>query len=58
MRVAAVSVLITEPVLTPFGVCVESVAEEFVLVPSDVLLQLANAAMHAMQKKYFFMLDF
>jgi hypothetical protein len=55
-RVAPVSVLITEPLLMPFGVCVESVAAEFVLL--DVLLQLANAAMHAMQKKYFFIPDF
>jgi hypothetical protein len=59
MRVAAVSVLITEPLLMPFGVCVESFAEEFVLVPSDVLfalLQLVKATINTQAKMYFFII--
>ena len=59
MRVAAVSTLMTEPLLMPLGVCVLSVADELVFVPSDVplfvpLLQLIKTATIAQAKRYFF----
>src|SRR5438309_8142175 len=61
MRVAAVSVLMTEPLVMPLGVCVLSVADELVFVPSDVplfvpLLQLIKTATMTQAKRYFFII--